>query len=146
MSAVPYAYADDIAVSDIAFHAWGKTLAETFQAAAEATLHAMLEQPERLAATAQRSFELRDEQLDLLLLQFLQEFIYYKDAERLLLRLQEVSIDQEEGGFVLRARAAGEQINPDTQALGADVKGVTLHRLQVAQTADGWRATVILDV
>jgi SHS2 domain-containing protein len=30
--------------------------------------------------------------------------------------------------------------------LGADVKGVTLHRLQVVHTTNGWEATVILDV
>jgi SHS2 domain-containing protein len=81
-----------------------------------------------------------------LLLQFLQELVYYKDAERLLLRVQEVGIRREGTGFVLRARAGGEPINPDTHALGADVKGVTLYRLQVVRTANGWDATVILDV
>jgi SHS2 domain-containing protein len=30
--------------------------------------------------------------------------------------------------------------------LEADVKGVTLHRLQVVRTANGWDATVMLDV
>jgi protein archease len=146
MSAMPYAYIDDIAVSDIAFHAWGATLEDTFRAAAEATVHAMVENPEVIAPVEQRSFELHDDSLDLLLLQFLQELVYYKDAERLLLRVQEVGIRREGTGFVLRARAGGEPINPDTHALGADVKGVTLHRLQVVRTANGWDATVILDV
>jgi SHS2 domain-containing protein len=48
--------------------------------------------------------------------------------------------------FLLRGRAADETINPNTHALGADVKGVTLHCLQVVQTANGSEATVILDV
>jgi SHS2 domain-containing protein len=143
---MPYAYIDDIAVADIAFHAWGPTLEDTFHAAAEATVHAMVENPEGIAPVAQRSFELHDDSLDLLLLQFLQELVYYKDAERLLLCVQEVGIHREGAGFVLRACAAGEPINPDTQTLGADVKGVTLHRLQVVRTANGWDATVILDV
>jgi SHS2 domain-containing protein len=55
-----------------------------------------------------------------------------------------VSISPNTAGFVLRA--AGEPINPDQQALGADVKGVTLHRLQVVCTANGWGTLVILDV
>jgi SHS2 domain-containing protein len=46
----------------------------------------------------------------------------------------------------LQARAAGEPINPAKHALGADVKGVTLHRLQVVPTPAGWEATVVLDV
>jgi SHS2 domain-containing protein len=143
---MPYTYVDDIAVSDIAIHAWGATLEEAFQAAADATIHAMVENPEALAPVEQRSFELHDDSLDLLLLQFLQELVYYKDAERLLLRVQEVSISRNQAGFVLRARAAGETINPAMQELGADVKGVTLHRLQVVHTANGWDTLVILDV
>jgi SHS2 domain-containing protein len=143
---MPYTYIDDVAVSDVAFQAWGATLEDTFRAAADATMHAMVENFEALAPAEQRSFELHDESLDLLLLQFLQEFIYYKDAERLLLRVQEVSITRNNTGFTLRAQAAGEKINPDTHELGADVKGVTLHRLQVVQTTNGWEATVILDV
>jgi SHS2 domain-containing protein len=57
-----------------------------------------------------------------------------------------VAITREGGAFLLWGRAVGEPINPNTHALGADVKGVTLHRLQVVQTANGWEATVILDV
>jgi SHS2 domain-containing protein len=146
MSVMPYAYAEDIAVADIAFHAWGQTLEETFRAAADATVQAMVENPEAIAPLQQRAFALHDERLDLLLLQFLQEFVYYKDAERLLLRVQEVAINREGANFILRGRAAGDTINPNTHELGADVKGVTLHRLQVVQTANGWEATVILDV
>jgi SHS2 domain-containing protein len=143
---MPYAYVDDIAVSDVAFHAWGPSLDDTFREAAEATVHAMVDDLDSIAAVEQRSFELHDESLDLLLLQFLQEFVYYKDAERLLLRVQDVRINRDKHGFTLRGHAAGERINPDTHELGADVKAVTLHRLQVVETAEGWDATVILDV
>ena len=81
---MPYTDADDIAVSDIAIHARGVTLEEALQAA-DATIHAMVENPEALAPVEQRSCELQDESLNLLLPQFSQELVYYKDAERLLL-------------------------------------------------------------
>jgi SHS2 domain-containing protein len=80
------------------------------------------------------------------LLQFLQELLFYKDAQRLLLRVSAVQITTHEHGFDLQARAAGEPLDPARHALGADVKGVTLHRLQVVQTPNGWEATVTLDV
>ena len=80
------------------------------------------------------------------LLQFLQELLFYKDAQRLMLRVYEVRINVYDQGFTLQARAAGELLDPAKHALGADVKGVTLHRLQVAQTPNGWAATVVLDV
>ena len=141
-----YAYADDIAIADLAFRAWGQTVEETFIAAAEATMHAMVEDLATVAPREQRTFELHDEQMDLLLWQFLQELLFYKDAQRLLLRVYEVQITTQDHGFALQARAAGEPLNLARHALGADVKGVTLHRLQVVQSPNGWEATVVLDV
>jgi SHS2 domain-containing protein len=76
----------------------------------------------------------------------LQGLIYYKDAQRLLRRVPEVFITRDETGFALRARVEGEDLNPDKHELATDVKRVTLHRLQVVQTRDGWEATAILDV
>jgi SHS2 domain-containing protein len=143
---MPYAYADDIAIADLAFRAWGPTVEEAFLAAAEATMHAMVEDLDTIAPRVQRTFELHEEQLDLLLLQFLQELLFYKDAQRLLLRVYEVQITAHDQGFTLQARAVGEPLDPARHALGADVKGVTLHRLQVVQTPNGWEATVVLDV
>ena len=143
---MPYAYTDDIAIADLAFRAWGQTVEETFIAAAEATMHTMVEDLATIAPQAERAFELHDEQLDLLLWQFLQELLFYKDAQRLLLRVYEVQITGRDHGFALQARAAGEPMDPARHALGADVKGVTLHRLQVVQSPNGWEATVVLDV
>ena len=143
---MPYVYTDDIAIADLAFRAWGQTLEDTFLAAADATMHAMVEDLATIAPQEQRVFEVHDTQLDLLLLQFLQELLFYKDAQRLLLRVYEIKITAHDQGFALKAQAAGEPLDPTRHALGADVKGVTLHRLQVAQTPNGWEATVVLDV
>ena len=144
---MPYAYADDIAISDVAFRAWGATLEEVFMAAADATMQTMVDDLDTLALQEQRVFEVRHDALDLLLLNFLQEFIYYKDAQGLLVRVTEVEITRDKSaGYVVRARVAGEPLDPNKHALAADVKGVTLHRLQVVETPDGWEATVILDV
>jgi SHS2 domain-containing protein len=144
---MPYAYADDMAISDVAFRAWGATLEEVFMAAADATMHVMVDDLETLAPQEERAFEVRDEALDLLLLNFLQELIYYKDADCLLMRVTDVAITRDPtAGYVVRARAAGEPLDPDKHTLAADVKGVTLHRLQVVETPAGWEATVILDV
>jgi SHS2 domain-containing protein len=139
-------YATEMAIADMAFRAWGPTLEETFRAAADATMNAMIDDLTALAPQEQQSFELHEESLDLLLLNFLQKLIYYKGAQRLLTRVREVSISRDETGFALRAQVVGGEINPGRHELATDVKGVTLHRLQVVETPDGWEATVILDV
>jgi len=143
---MPYRYLDEISIADIAFEAWGKSLEETFTASAEATLNVMVEELDTIRPLVKREVQLEDEALDLLLFNFLQELIYYKDAQRLLLRMEKLEIGEREGKFHLRCLAVGEEIDPARHPLRLDVKAVTLHHFALVREEQGWKATVILDV
>jgi len=142
----PYRYLEEIATADVAFEARGATLEETFLAAADATLNTMVEEIGTVAPLERRVFSLAADSLDLLLFDLLQELVYHKDAERLLLRIRGVRIEEAGSGYRLHAEAIGETIDSGRHSLLADVKAVTLHRLVVERTPDGWRAVVVLDV
>lgn len=143
---MPYAFVDELTVADIAFRAWGQTLEETFTAAAEAVMNAMVDELSTIQPRETRTLSLEDVALDMLLFNFLQEFIYYKDAEQLLLRVQELHMTTDCPPFTLRATAVGEPIEPERHPMRVDVKAVTLHHFTLAQTTNGWEATVILDI
>ncbi len=143
---MPYRYLEDIAIADVAFEAWGDTLDETFVAAADATMNVMVSDLNAIAGTESRAFQLTTEEIEMLLFELLQELIFYKDAERLLLRVPSVVIEEGQGGFSLTAEAFGEEINPEKHDLIVDVKAVTLHRFKVEKTPGGWQAFVILDI
>ncbi len=143
---MPYRYVPDIAIADIAFEAWAETLEGLFLAAADATMNVMVADLETIAEDVIRILEAADEQVDMLLFQLLQELIFIKDAERLLLRVKTVDIHHETGRYVLKAEARGEEINPNRHDLVVDVKAVTLHRFRVQSAATGWEASVILDI
>jgi SHS2 domain-containing protein len=142
----PYRYLEEIATADVAFEAWGATREEAFLAAADATLNTMVEEIGTVAPRERRVFSLAADSLDLLLFELLQELVYHKDAERLLLRVRDLRIEETGSGYRLHADALGETIDPARHPLLADVKAVTLHRLAVERTPDGWRAVVVLDV
>lgn len=143
---MPYEFLEDVATADIAFRAWGKDLEELFKAAGDATLNTMIENLEAIALQETRTFNLENDELDLLLFNFLQEFIYYKDSELLLLRAQQVQIEQKDANYYLTAVAQGEILDRDRHHQRVDVKAVTLHRFQLEKTDDGWTAMVILDI
>lgn len=143
---MPYRYLDGIATADVAFEAWGATLEEMIVAAGDATVNAMVSDLSTIHERTVRVLEAADEAVDFLLFQTLQELIFYKDAESLLLRIKKVSIDKDPDGYRLTAEAAGEAIDPTRHELVVDVKAVTLYRFEVKETEKGWRATVILDV
>ena len=140
-----YRYLEDIATSDVAFEAWSDTLEDLFIAASDATLNVMVEDLDTVADKTERSVLLEDPKIDMLLFQLLQEQIFYKDAEQLLLRFRQVMIQHFENRFKLSAEAYGEHLDMDRHELLADVKAVTLHRFKVEPEDHGWRATVILD-
>ncbi|HEY9612190.1 archease [Allocoleopsis sp.] len=141
-----YEFLEDIAIADIAFRAWGENLEALFIAAGDATLNAMIDNPEAIALKETRTFSLQNDELDMLLFNFLQEFVYYKDSELLLLRAQQVHIEQKNGEYHLTAVTQGEMLDCDRHEQRVDVKAVTLHRFQVEKTDDGWTALVILDI
>jgi SHS2 domain-containing protein len=143
---MPYEYLEDIATADVAFEATGRTLEELFVAASEATMNVMVTDLDTIERTQIKAIHVEADAIDMLLFELLQELIFFKDAERLLLRVGHVRIEGREGGYALDANAAGEELNPAKHDLPVDVKAVTLHRYRVEQTLSGWEAMVILNV
>jgi len=143
---MPYRYLDDIATADVAFEAWGETREGMFAAAADATMNVMVGDLDTITPRTKRTIELQDDDIELLLFQFLQEFLFYKDAEKLLLRSETIEIAISEEKFHLRAEVAGETLDPGKHELGMDVKAVTMHRFSIVPSQDRWLASVILDI
>ena len=141
-----YKYLEEIGTADIAFEAAGRDLPELFTAAADATMNVMIENLDAIKPRETRRIELKNDEIDMLLFDFLQELIYFKDAERLLLRVREMRIDEKEGAYSLKATTAGEPLDAGRHQQRADVKAVTLHDFRVERTEGGWRAAAILDI
>jgi SHS2 domain-containing protein len=143
---VPYRYLDDVATADIAFIAEGRDLSETFISACEATMRVMVENIEAIELRERRLLVIHHEHLDMLLFNLLQELLFYKDAEQLMLRVKQVSVEKKDDIYELHAQATGETIDPERHILRVDVKAVTLHQFRLTQTGQSWEAMVILDV
>jgi SHS2 domain-containing protein len=141
----PFEFVDDV-TSDLSFVAHGATLGEVFEAAAAAFLAATLDQPETLRETERRRLELTEPDRELLLLAFLNELVYLRDAERLLLRPHRLEVEEAAGQARLRGELAGEAIDRSRHALVSDVKAATAHGLRLTGEPGNYRATVTLDV
>ena len=143
---MPYEYLEDASIADIAFRAWGADLEATFVAAALATLNVMVEDLSTVRPAVHRTVEIERDSLDMLLFAFLNEIVYVKDAECLLLCAESVRLDLAAGECRLTAQASGETLDPQRHALRVDVKAVTLHGFSLQQNPRGWEARVTLDV
>ena len=143
---MPYKFLEEIGIADIAFEAIGRDLAELFKDAADATMNVMIDNLDAIEPRETRHIELSNDEIDMLLFDFLQELIYFKDAERLLLRVRNVRIDEKDNKYLLEAEAVGEPVDTTRHHQRADVKAVTLHDFSVEKEDGGWRARVLLDI
>ena len=143
---MPYRFLEDVSIADVAFEAWGDTVEAMFISAAEATMNVMVADLETVSRRVRRSVCVEADALDLLLLNFLQELIYYKDAEQLLLRTDRVRVNAQLPPLSASADLSGEKLDMSRHDLLVDVKAVTLHRFQVSKTERGHEAFVILDI
>lgn len=143
---MPFEYRGDIAAADIAFDAWAETLDELFQEAARATMQVMVEDLSGVRRTERVEVKLSQSSEEMLLFDFLNELIFYKDARRLILVPSELRIDQTGEEWALQATLQGEEVNPERHRLRTDVKAVTMLRFKVEKVPEGWRSTVVLDV
>ena len=141
-----YRYLEEIGTADIAFEATGCDLPELFRDAADATTNVMIDNIEAIQSRQTRRIELSNDKLDMLLFDLLQELIFLKDAERLLLRIREVQIDDRDKVYLVKATAEGETLDPERHHQRADVKAVTLHNFVIEQAGGHWKARVLLDI
>ncbi len=145
-SLMAYRYLDNIAMSDVAFEARGRTLEEMFVAASDALMNVMVRDLDSIRMRESRRFQIQDSEIDLLLVLVLQEFIFYKDSESLLLRCAGIRLKRRGRTWTAAVESKGEAMDPHRHDLLVDVKAVTLHRLQVTEIAGGWNAVAVLDV
>jgi SHS2 domain-containing protein len=143
---MPYHYLEEIGTADIAFEATGRDLPELFTAAADATMNVMIDNLDAIESRETRPIKLSNDNIEMLLFDFLQELIYFKDAKRLLLRARETQIDEKGGTYFLKAKVAGERLDDTRHHQRADVKAVTFHGFSVQKRDDTWTARVLLDI
>jgi SHS2 domain-containing protein len=134
------------ATSDISFVARGDTREQALAAAAEALLAATVEAPEKVGSDEERQVVLEEEDPELLLLRFLNELVYLRDAEGVVLRARRVHWTQGPDGHRLEADLVGARWDRERHGSAAEVKAATAHGLALEEVDGRWEARATLDV
>lgn len=135
----------DAVTSDLCFFARADTLEGLFAVAADALVSLTVGDPGSVRELEERPLALEEPDLELLMLGFLNELVFLRDAHELVLRPRQLRIHRERSPR-LEARLVGERFFPERHQFAAEVKAATAHGLRVARGADGWEARVTLDV
>jgi SHS2 domain-containing protein len=90
----------------------------------------------------QRQFRLQEEDIETLLVSWLQELLYLLDTEDLIFGRFQVHLKD----LTLEATACGEVFDPEIHTMKTEIKAVTYHQLEVVEDDQGWKAQVIFDI
>jgi SHS2 domain-containing protein len=140
-----FRFLENIALADIAFEAEGDSIQALFQAATDALLEIMADPLTVRALWNQRSIK-REVVLEDLLVEWLSEIVYWKDAAGVVFSQAPVTLTQASDHWKLEAVLTGAPVDPAVQALRNDVKGITRHLYKIWQDGSLWKARVIIDV
>ncbi|HLC63290.1 MAG TPA: archease [Candidatus Nanoarchaeia archaeon] len=127
--------------ADVMFECYGKNLNELFENSAIATTDVMVSR-RSVGKNIKKEIKFENKRIDSLLFDFLEEIIYLKDAEELLFKEFKIAIKDGK----LKAVCLGEKIDREKHKLKLDVKAVTLHKFEVKQVKNKWKAVFILDI
>jgi len=135
---------EDIAIADTAFTIEGKTPEELFKNAGIALFSSMAD-VSKIETREERKFKLEGEKLDVLLFDFLNELLFYKDSENLLFSKFNVKIKKGKT-HKLKAVIEGEKANPEKHRVSTDIKAITMHMFKLEKTKKGYEARVVIDI
>lgn len=126
--------------ADIGIIAYGKTKDEAFANAAEG-MFAQITNLQKVKVDVEITVKLEGEDLESLLVIFLNELLYYFEVKHLLFCSFKVKIDN----LSLKATVGGEKIDLYRHAIYREIKAVTFHSLKITHN-NYWKIQVLFDI
>ena len=136
-----FKYLENVAIADIAFEAYGKTLNEVFENCAYAFFDITCN-PKTIKQKIRIIIKLKDKDEKKLLYDFLSELIFLKDSKQLIFSKVKINIKDEK----LKATLYGDKISYDKHELRNDVKAITYHMFNLEKIKNNYKATIVVDI
>lgn len=114
--------------ADVGVKAYGKTLSEAFEHAAKGMFDIITDSSE-IENTGQYDIQLEAPDLEQLLVDWLSELLFLNSAKNLVFGFFKVELDEKKKS--LNAKVFGEKFNLSKHKIGAEIKAVTYHILEV---------------
>jgi SHS2 domain-containing protein len=128
--------------ADLGLRICAQDLNTLFAEAAQALFAVIVDDLATVNPVQEVKVELKGDDREYLLFDWLKELLYRFDAEQLLFSCFTVIVE----GDGLTGSARGEPLDRTRHSLAHEVKAITYHGLKVEPTADGWLAEFIVDI
>jgi SHS2 domain-containing protein len=128
--------------ADIGIVAYGTDVKQVFANAALGLFNLMADL-DKIKEDFQREIELSAEDVEVLLVEWLNELIYIVDVEHVIFKRFEID---ELTSNQIRAKCFGEKIKPGQHKLKREIKAATYHMLKISKHNGSYKVQVIFDI
>ena len=128
--------------ADIAIKAYGKNLSEAFENAAKAMFDIITDSSE-IDSIGRYDIELEAPDLEQLLVDWLSELLYLNTARNQVFGFFKVELDEK--NCKLKAKVFGDKFDLSKHKIGAEIKAVTYHMLEV-RNRRSYHVQVLFDI
>jgi protein archease len=137
-----YSYPEGGPTADLLVSATGETLGEAFAQLALGMFN-MMTPISGLVEKEGFSLEAQGTDLESLLFNLMDEFLFITDVEFLVPKSIQVAVDLE--SISATAVCKGERFSAATHEVGIQIKAVTYHMMEIKETPDGWYVRMVFD-
>ncbi|TFF88535.1 MAG: archease, partial [Promethearchaeota archaeon] len=95
----------------------------------------------------EKSIDIEAEDKEALLFDFLSEFLYIFDVEKLIFGEIEVKkIEESEESYKLEAKAMGEKFSKEKHEIGTEVKAITYSYMNIEKKDESYVINIVFDI
>jgi SHS2 domain-containing protein len=137
-----YSYPEGGPTADLLVAATGETLGEAFSQIALGMIN-MMTPISGLVEKEEFTLEAQGTDLESLLFNLMDEFLFIADVEFLVPKSVHITVDHE--NISSTAVCKGERFSAATHEVGIQIKAVTYHMMEIKETPDGWYVRMVFD-
>ena len=130
------------------FMQWGIHLEQTIREVVLAMMNVMTSS-ENIRSEETRETTLSSSDLEILVVNYLTEYLYYFDAERLLfsdVTISPIQFNEETGEYTISSISYGEKFDPQRHEMKTEIKAVTYSFLEVIQKKEKSEIWIVFDL
>ncbi|TFF98473.1 MAG: archease [Promethearchaeota archaeon] len=133
--------------ADVKVKCWGKSPEDAFSQAAYGLMATITPDLNLIEKKIHKTLEIEAEDKEALLYDFLSEFLFLFDVERLVFgEINVRSIKQKKGDFFLTAALVGEEFKREKHELGTEVKAITYSYMKIEEKEDFVIIEIVFDI
>jgi SHS2 domain-containing protein len=133
--------------ADVQVESWGNSLEEAFSQTAYSLMATITPNLAKISPSVEKTLNIKAEDKEALLFDFLSEFLYIFDVEKLVFsEIKVKNIKKRNDQYELQAVIRGEKFDKNKHEIGIEVKAITYSYMTIEEDKEKVKINIVFDI